>query len=63
MPIVQAGERIPFAHKDGVVTAHIQIQYQGKPGDFGWLLPLPAVPTDRNGKDGIELVSMSCSRS
>ncbi len=55
VPIVQAGERILFAHKDGVVTAHIQIQYQGKPGDFGWLLPLPAVPTDRNGKDGIEL--------
>jgi len=55
VPIVQAGERILFAHKDGVVTAHIQIQYQGKPGDFGWLLPLPAVPTDRSGKDGIEL--------
>lgn len=55
VPIVQAGERILFAHKDGEVTAHIQIQYQGKPGDFGWLLPLPAVPKDRTGKDGIDL--------
>lgn len=55
VPIVQAGERILFAHQNGEVTAHIQIQYQGKPGDFGWLLPLPAVPTDRTGKEGIDL--------
>ncbi|MFO0579294.1 MAG: DUF2330 domain-containing protein [Polyangia bacterium] len=55
VPIVQAGERILFAHENGEVLAHIQIQYSGKPGEFGWLLPLPAVPKDRTGKDGIEL--------
>ena len=55
VPIIQAGERILFAHQNGEVVAHIQIQYQGKPGEFGWLLPLPAVPTDHTGKDGIDL--------
>lgn len=55
VPIIQAGERILFAHKDGQVTAHIQIQYSGKPGDFGWLLPLPSVPTDKTGKQGIDV--------
>ena len=55
VPIVQAGERILFVQDGGVVTAHIQIQYSGKPGEFGWLLPLPTVPKDRNGKDGIDL--------
>lgn len=44
VPIVQAGERIVFSHEDGVVTAHIQIQYAGDAREFGWLLPLPAIP-------------------
>ncbi len=51
VPIVQAGERILFAMSDGQVTAHIQIQYQGTAGDFGWLLPLPSVPTFELGTD------------
>ncbi|MEQ8272056.1 MAG: DUF2330 domain-containing protein [Deltaproteobacteria bacterium] len=46
VPVVQAGERIVFAHEDGMVTAHIQIQYQGDASEFGWLLPLPAVPEE-----------------
>ncbi len=46
VPVVQAGERIVFAHEDGMVTAHIQIQYQGDASEFGWLLPLPSVPED-----------------
>lgn len=50
VPIVQAGERIVFSHEDGVVTAHIQIQYAGEATEFGWLLPLPSVP-----KDGLQL--------
>ena len=33
------------------VTAHIQIQYQGTATDFGWLLPLPSVPTLELGTD------------
>lgn len=46
VPLVQAGERILFSHADGEVTAHIQIQYDGaSQQDFGWILPLPAVPT------------------
>ena len=43
--IVQAGERIVFSVENGQVTAHIQIQYSGDAKDFGWLLPLPSVPT------------------
>src|SRR5262249_1646226 len=51
VPVVQAGERILFAVKDGQVTAHIQIQYAGDAADFGWLLPLPSVPTLQVGTD------------
>src|SRR5437764_3714436 len=51
VPIVQAGERIAFAMSDGQVTAHIQIQYQGAAADFGWILPLPSVPTLELGVD------------
>ena len=45
VPVVQAGERILFAHHEGRVTAHIQIQYQGNAAEFGWILPLPSLPT------------------
>jgi hypothetical protein len=53
VPIVQAGERILFAHEDGHVIAHIQIQYAGSnaSADFGWLLPLPSVPQLELGTD------------
>lgn len=51
VPIVQAGERILFSVKDGVVNAHIQIQYAGDAKDFGWLLPLPSVPTLKLGTE------------
>jgi len=51
VPVVQAGERIAFAQANGQVTEHIQIQYQGDAKDFGWLLPLPAVPTLELGTD------------
>lgn len=51
VPIVQAGERIAFQVEDGVVTAHIQIQYSGEADEFGWLLPLPSVPTLDVGTD------------
>jgi MYXO-CTERM domain-containing protein len=50
-PIVQAGERILFAMQDGVVTAHIQIQYDGNAEEFAWLVPMPAVPTLALGTD------------
>lgn len=51
VPVVQAGERILFSHEDGNVTAHIQIQYEGEAAEFGWLLPLPSVPTLELGVD------------
>jgi hypothetical protein len=51
VPIVQAGERILFATANGKVTAHIQIQYAGNAKDFGWLLPVPSVPTLKLGTE------------
>ncbi|MDX2011278.1 MAG: DUF2330 domain-containing protein [Myxococcaceae bacterium] len=50
-PVVQAGERIFFAVKNGRVIAHIQIQYAGDAQDFGWLLPLPSVPVLKAGSE------------
>ena len=50
-PVIQAGERILFAVRDGKVLAHIQIQYSGDARDFGWLLPLPSVPRLETGSD------------
>jgi hypothetical protein len=44
VPVVQAGERILFSVENGVVNAHIQIQYAGEAQQFGWLLPLPSIP-------------------
>ncbi len=52
VPVVQAGERILFAVENGEVTAHVQVQYAGASGqEFGWLLPLPSVPTLELGTD------------
>ncbi len=50
-PVVQAGERILFTHDGNQVTAYIQIQYQGAAAEFGWLVPLPSVPTLELGSD------------
>ncbi len=52
VPVLQAGERILFAVQNGQVTAHVQVQYSGAAGqEFGWLLPLPSVPTLELGTD------------
>src|SRR5262245_59559245 len=51
VPVLQAGERLVFGVANGTVTAHIQIQYQGAAAQFGWLLPLPSVPTLELGTD------------
>ena len=55
-PVVQAGERILFAHEGDKVIAYIQIQYQGAADEFGWIVPLPSVPTLEVGTD--ELFTM-----
>ena len=52
-PIVQAGERILFSQQGNKVTAYIQIQFQGEASDFGWLVPLPAVPVVKPGTDEV----------
>jgi hypothetical protein len=49
--VVQAGERILFSVASGEVTAAIQIRYAGPAKDFGWILPLPSVPTLDLGTD------------
>ena len=59
VPIVQAGEAIAF-HMDGnKVTAHIQITYKGKAEEFGWLLPVEAIPDLQVGTDElfVQLIS------
>ena len=43
-PMNQVGERILFAVDKGVVTTHVQIQYNGSASDFAWILPVPAPP-------------------
>ncbi len=48
-PIYQAGERLVFHRQGETVTMHVEIMYDGEPTDFGWLLPLPAIPEDELG--------------
>lgn len=46
-PTQQSGENILFSVEgDGTLTVHIQIFYQGESDAFGWILPLPSVPTE-----------------
>ena len=40
----QQAEQIIFEVEDGTVTAHVLIRYAGDPEQFGWLVPVPAVP-------------------
>src|SRR5262245_40084773 len=54
-PLVQAGEEILFYVENGQVTMHVRIRYSGRAGEFGWLLPLPNLPTDSQGNPGIEI--------
>lgn len=44
MAVDQSGENVLFAMQDGVVEAHVQIQYQGDPAQFAWIVPMQAVP-------------------
>ena len=42
-PVVQTAERILFrVNPDDTVTSVIEIQYEGEPTDFAWVLPLSA---------------------
>jgi MYXO-CTERM domain-containing protein len=44
MPVDQTGENVLFVMQDGMVEAHIQIQYQGDPARFAWVIPVPVKP-------------------
>ncbi|MCA9648406.1 MAG: DUF2330 domain-containing protein [Myxococcales bacterium] len=44
MPVDQSGENILFILDNGEVEVHIQIQYEGDPAKFAWVIPLTAVP-------------------
>lgn len=55
MPVEQTGENILFVMVDGYVEAHVQIQYNGDPARFAWLVPVPAVPDVSVGSDQLFL--------
>jgi hypothetical protein len=44
MPVDQTGENVIFVLDDGFVEAHVQIQYQGDPTRFAWIVPMQKVP-------------------
>ena len=44
IPVDQAAERIIFTMDEGTITTYVQINYVGRPEDFAWVLPMPAVP-------------------
>jgi len=44
MPVDQSGENVLFVMQDGMVEAHIQIQYTGDPEKFAWVVPVPEIP-------------------
>ncbi|MBV70445.1 MAG: hypothetical protein CMH52_03765 [Myxococcales bacterium] len=44
-PVDQQAERIIFVQEDeNTVTSYVEIQYQGAPDAFAWIVPVPAVP-------------------
>jgi hypothetical protein len=43
-PVVQTAERILFrVNDDCTITTVVEVQYEGPPGNFGWILPVPEV--------------------
>ncbi|MCR9163123.1 MAG: DUF2330 domain-containing protein [Nannocystaceae bacterium] len=44
MPVDQSGENILFVMDGRTVEAHVQIQYQGDPDQFAWIVPVMALP-------------------
>ena len=46
VPVDQAAERIIFAVNDGdgTIDAYVQINYQGAPDAFAWVVPVPNPP-------------------
>lgn len=44
MPVDQSGETILFVVEPGLVEAHVQIDYEGDPENFAWIVPIMAEP-------------------
>lgn len=44
MPVDQTGETILFVMEEGWVEAHVQIDYEGDPAQFAWIVPIMAEP-------------------
>jgi len=44
VPINQAAEQIVFRQDGNQVTAMVQIQFEGDPSDFSWVVPVPSTP-------------------
>jgi len=44
VPINQAAEQIVFRQDGNQVTAMVQIQFEGNPSDFSWVVPVPSTP-------------------
>ncbi len=53
MPVDQSGENILFVIEEGTVEAHVQIQYQGDPDAFAWVVPVMARPEIEAGSDAL----------
>ncbi len=57
MPVDQSGENILFVLDEGPngpeVEVHIQIQYEGDPDRFAWVIPLTAVPDLSVGSEAL----------
>ncbi len=53
MPVDQSGENILFVMEGGTVEAHVQIQYQGDPEAFAWVVPVMARPEIEAGSDAL----------
>ena len=53
LPIDQAGEQIVFRQEGDQISAMVQIQYVGDAPDFGWVVPVPNVPTFALGNNQV----------
>src|SRR5690606_19195952 len=53
MPVDQSGESILFVMEDGWVEAHVQIEYQGDPAQFAWIVPIMAEPEVTPGSQAL----------
>lgn len=61
MPVNQTGENILFEVKDGWVEAQVQIQYDGDPAQFGWIVPLMAEPEVTVGSEQLMLAALTAT--